>query len=155
MGRPKGSLNKATIAKRKFVEATTGGGVLVQSKELCLVSSAEIAAAGGIYEATLLKAQRLALDLGIKPALAWKMLSDERVAILPYLEARKAPEPPAKAPDRALVNHATDWAYGATDESEQNQSLSVFDVDALAQDGSHMGDETLAAQGFLPLPPSD
>lgn len=153
MGRPKGSLNKKTLAKAAFVEATTAGGVLVQSKTLCLVTNEEIAQHGGIYGATLAKAVQLAADLQIKTALAWKMLADERVAILPYLEAKPSPIKP-KDDDRANVAGTSDWSYGTTDESQQYQGLSAFDVDALTQDASHMGEQTLTDQGLLPFGPA-
>lgn len=100
-GRPPGSKNKRAKDLAAFIGQAYGGSAALQAAKLCLVTPAELKAAGGsMAAAQVLKAaelvervrqvaadRRWTVKFGMVDALA--MLAKERAALMPYTDQRQ------------------------------------------------------------------
>lgn len=89
-GRPKGSGNRRAKDLKGFIDARYGGSAAQQMAQACMVTPAEVRAAGGsVLMARVEKARELAKAIGCKVPEAFEMLSKELAALAPYVDQRQ------------------------------------------------------------------
>lgn len=88
-GRPKGSTNRRAKDLKGYVEQRFGGSAAQQMAAVCMVTPKEVREAGGVFEARLVKAAELAVQLKCSVKEAWDLISKELAALAPYTDQRQ------------------------------------------------------------------